>query len=70
MIVHTQAAVETVKTVAGYVAGGVAFYFLLNFLGPKLGLILMLVSLVGWVAWMTYAYYVDKFTWEEKYKEQ
>jgi hypothetical protein len=68
MSIRSKAAIETVKTLAAFIAGGVAFYFLLDLLGPKLGVILMLVSLVGWFAWLTYSFYVDKFSIEEKFK--
>jgi hypothetical protein len=68
MSIRSKAMIETAKTLAAFTAGGVAFYFLLDLLGPKLGVILMLVSLVGWFAWLTYSFYVDKFTVEEKFK--
>jgi hypothetical protein len=68
MDIRSKAAVETAKVLALFIVSGAAFYFLLNILGPKLGIILMLVSLVGWFAWLTYSFYVDKFSWEEKYK--
>jgi hypothetical protein len=68
MSIRSKAAVETLKTLGVFTAGGVAFYFLLDLLGPKLGMLLMLVSLVGWFAWLTYSFYVDKFSIEEKFK--
>jgi hypothetical protein len=68
MSIRSKAAVETLKTLGAFTAGGVAFYFLLDLLGPKLGMLLMLVSLVGWFAWLTYSFYVDKFSVEEKFK--
>jgi uncharacterized membrane protein (DUF106 family) len=68
MSIRSKAAVETLKTLGVFAAVGVAFYFLLDFLGPKLGLLFMLVSMVGWFAWLTYSFYVDKFSMEEKFK--
>jgi hypothetical protein len=68
MGIHKQAAVETVKSVAVLFAAGVVFYFLLSILGPKLGLLFMLVSMIGWFTWLTYSFYVDKFTMQDKFK--
>lgn len=68
MSIRKKAAVETAKNVAAFGAGGVAFYFLLELLGPRLGLIFMLVSMIGWFTWLVYDYYVSKFTMEEKFK--
>jgi hypothetical protein len=68
MSVRSKAIVETAKTVGLLIAAGVVFYFILDILGPTFGLILMLVSLVGWFTWLTYDFYVHKFTVEEKFK--
>jgi hypothetical protein len=68
MSIRSKAAVETLKTLGAFTAGGVAFYFLLDLLGPKLGMLLMLVSLVGWFAWLVYDYYVHMFTLKDKWK--
>jgi hypothetical protein len=68
MSIRSKAAIETLKTLGLFTASGIVFYFLLDLLGPKLGMLLMLVSLVGWFAWLTYSFYVDKFSVEEKFK--
>jgi hypothetical protein len=68
MSIRSKAMIETAKTVAIFFAAGVVFYFLLNILGPKLGLLFMLVSMIGWFTWLTYSFYVDKFTMQDKFK--
>jgi hypothetical protein len=68
MSIRSKAAIETLKTLGLFTASGIVFYFLLDLLGPKLGMLFMLVSLVGWFAWITYSFYVDKFSVEEKFK--
>jgi hypothetical protein len=68
MSIRSKAAVETLKTLGAFIAGGVAFYFILDILGPTVGLILMLVSLVGWFTWLVYDYYVHMFTLKDKWK--
>ena len=62
MSIRSKAIIETAKTLAALIVAGVAFYFILDILGPTVGLILMLVSLVGWFTWLTYDFYVHKFT--------
>lgn len=66
MSIRSKAIVETLKSLAFVSAVGVAWYILLEILGLKLGLILMLASMIGWFAWLVYDYYVNKFTVEEK----
>ena len=68
MSIRSKAIVETFKSLTIAVAVGVGFYMLLDILGPKLGLFFMLVSMIGWFAWLVYDYYVNKFTMEEKFK--
>ena len=68
MSVRSKALVETSKVMALWLAAGVGVYFLLGLLGPKLGMLLILVSMVSWFVWLAYDYYVNKFTVEEKFK--
>ena len=68
MSIRSKAIVETLKSLAFVSAVGVGWYFLLEVLGLRLGLLLMLVSMLGWFAWLVYDYYVNKFTVEEKFK--
>ena len=68
MSIRSKAIVETLKSLAFVSAVGVGWYFLLEILGLRLGLLLMLVSMLGWFAWLIYDYYVNKFTVEEKFK--
>jgi len=69
MSIRKKAAIETAKLTAFFAVGGVAFYFLLDLLGPKLGLGFLLFSLIGYFVWLAYDFYVNKFKWEEKYKD-
>lgn len=69
MSVRSKAIVETAKVFAAYAIGGVVFYFLLEILGPKLGMWLLVASMSSWFAWLIYDYYVHKFTYEEKLKD-
>ena len=68
MSIRSKAIVETLKSLAFVSAIGVGWYFLLEILGLRVGLILMLASMIGWFAWLVYDYYVNKFTVEEKFK--
>lgn len=68
MTVRSKAIIETLKSLAFVSAVGFGWYILLEVLGFRLGLILMLASMIGWFAWLVYDYYVNKFTWEEKLK--
>jgi hypothetical protein len=68
MSIRSKAIVETLKSLAFVTVVGVGWYILLEILGLRLGLILMLVSMMGWFAWLIYDYYVNKFTVEEKFK--
>ena len=68
MSIRSKAIVETLKSLAFVSAVGVVWYILLEILGFRLGLLLMLVSMMGWFAWLIYDYYVNKFTVEEKFK--
>ena len=68
MSIRSKAIVETLKSLAFVSAVGVGWYILLEILGLRLGLLLMLVSMMGWFAWLIYDYYVNKFTVEEKFK--
>ena len=42
--------------------------FLLDQLGPKIGVIFIALGLVGSLTWSTYDYFVSKFSIEEKFK--
>ena len=68
MSIRKKAAVETAKLTTFFALGGVTYYYILDLLGPKLGLGLLLVSLVGYFVWLAYDFYVHKFTVEEKFK--
>lgn len=68
MTIRSRAVIETLKVFAAYAAGGVAFYLLISFLGPKLGIWTLLGSLIGGFTWVVYDFYVHKFTVEEKFK--
>ena len=68
MSIRSKAIVETLKSLAFVTVVGVGWYILLEILGLRLGLILMLVSMMGWFAWLIYDYYDNKFTVEEKFK--
>ena len=68
MSIRSKAIVETLKSLAFVSVVGVVWYILLEILGFRLGLLLMLVSMMGWFAWLIYDYYVNKFTVEEKFK--
>lgn len=68
MSIKKKALVETGKTVGLFLIAMAALYTILNILGPKLGLILLSVSLIGYFFWLTYDYYISKFTVEEKFK--
>lgn len=68
MSIRSKAIVETLKSLAIVGTIGVGFYILLEVLGPKLGLLLMLVSMIGWFTWLVYDFYVSKFTVEEESK--
>jgi hypothetical protein len=66
MNIRTKAAIETLKMLAAFVAGGVAFYFLIDFFGPKVGMVSILIGMIVGLSWTMYDYFVHKFTWEEK----
>ena len=68
MSIKKKALVETGKTVGLFLIAMAAVYTIMNILGPKLGLILLSVSLIGYFFWLTYDYYISKFTVEEKFK--
>jgi hypothetical protein len=68
MSVRSKALIETLKVMALWLAACVGVYFLLGILGPKLGMLLILVSMISWFGWLAYDYYVSKFTMEEKLK--
>ena len=68
MSIKKKALVETGKTVGLFLIALAALYTILNILGPKLGLILLSVSILGYFFWLTYDYYISKFTVEEKFK--
>lgn len=68
MSIRSKAIVETLKSLAFVSAVAVGWYILLEILGLRLGLLLMLVSMFGWFAWLVYDFYVHKFTVEEKFK--
>ena len=69
MSVRSKAIVETLKSLAFVSAVGVGWYVLLEILGLRFGLLLMLVSMIGWFVWLIYDYYVNKFTTEEQLKD-
>ena len=68
MSVETKALIETAKTLGLFLIALAAVYTILNILGPKLGLILLSVSILGYFLWLTYDYYVSKFRSEETLK--
>ena len=68
MSIKKKALVETGKTVGLFLIAMAAVYTIMNILGPKLGLILLTVSILGYFFWLTYDYYINKFTVEEKFK--
>ena len=68
MSIKKKALVETGKTVGLFLIAMAAVYTIMNILGPKLGLILLTVSILGYFFWLTYDYYISKFTVEEKFK--
>jgi len=69
MSVRSKAIVETLKSVGLFLIALAAVYTIMDILGPKLGLILLSVSILGYFAWLTYDYYVNKFTTEEQLKD-
>jgi len=68
MSIRTKAAIETAKLLAALIAGGVAMYFLLDILGPKVGLVFILLGMIGGFAWTAYDYFVHKYTLQDKWK--
>ena len=68
MSIRSKAIFETLKSLAFVSAVAVVWYILLEILGLKLGILLMLVSMIGWFAWLVYDYYHNKFSLEEKFK--
>lgn len=68
MSARTKALIETAKTAGLFLIALAAFYTILDILGPKLGLILLSVSILGYFLWLTYDYYVSKFRTEENFK--
>ena len=69
MSVRSKAIVETLKSVVLFLVALAAVYTIMDILGPTLGLILLSVSMIGWFIWLTYDYYVNKFTTEERLKD-
>ena len=68
MGIRSKAIIETLKSLAFVSAVAVGWYILFEILGLKLGILLMLVSMIGWFAWLVYDYYHNKFSLEEKFK--
>jgi hypothetical protein len=68
MSIRSKAIVETLKSLVFVSVVAVGWYILLEILGLQVGLLLMLVSMIGWFIWLIYDYYVNKFTVEEKFK--
>ena len=68
MAIHKQAAIETAKLLAALIAGGIAMYFLLDILGPKVGIFFILLGMIGGFAWTAYDYFVHKYTLQDKWK--
>lgn len=69
MSIRSKAIVETVKIMLLWLAVAVGVYFFLDILGPKLGAVFIIVSMIGWFGWLAYDYFVHKFTWEEKFNK-
>jgi hypothetical protein len=69
MSIRLKAAIETTKLLGllGVISAG--YYMLLEMLGPKIGMLLILVSMIGVFSWSIYDYFYNKFTWQEKYKD-
>ena len=68
MSIRSKAIVETLKSLAFVSAIAISWYVLLEILGLKLGLLLMIISMIGWFSWLTYDYYVNKYSIEEESK--
>lgn len=68
MSVKTKALIETAKTAGLFLIALAAVYTIMDIIGPKLGLILLSVSILGYFLWLTYDYYVSKFRAEETFK--
>lgn len=68
MSIRSKAIVETAKSVGIFLAALAGFYVLLSILGPKFGILLLLASMILWFTWLSYDYYLNKFTTEEKFK--
>jgi hypothetical protein len=60
--------VETGKFLAYFSIIFCGCYVLLDQLGPKFGMIVIALGLIGSLAWSVYDYYVNKFTLEDKWK--
>jgi len=69
MNIRLKAAVETTKLLGLLGVIGAAYYMLLDMLGPKIGMLFILVSMIGVFSWSIYDYFYNKFTWQEKYKD-
>lgn len=65
MNIHLKAMIETVKMLGIFLLMLVSFYFLLDFLGPKLGAGLFILTMISGFAWLNYDYYLHKFRMEK-----
>ena len=68
MSIRKKAVIETGKFIAYFSILFCAFYVLLDQLGPKVGSIVIALSLIGSLIWWVYDYFVHKFTLEDKWK--
>jgi hypothetical protein len=68
MGIRSKAAIETGKFLVYFSIIFCGCYVLLDQLGPKVGLIVMGLGLLGGLAWSVYDYFVYKFTMQEKFK--
>ena len=68
MSIRSKAAIETGKFLVYFSIIFCGCYVLLDQLGPKFGMIVIALGLIGSLAWSVYDYYVNKFTIQEKFK--
>ena len=68
MSIRSKAMIETGKFLAYFSIILCGCYVLLDQLGPKFGMIVIALGLIGSLAWSVYDYYVNKFTLEDKWK--
>jgi hypothetical protein len=68
MKIQVRAALQTLKMFSFLLAFGLGFYLIFLFIGPRIGMLLIMLSLIGSFVWLVYDYYLNKFYWEEKSK--